>query len=177
MVLKVRQDDFVAGAEVRPRPCVRDEVDRFRRAPCENNLLVALRIQKAGNLAAHVFVDISRFLRQRMHAAMHVCIVLLVELDERLDHLNRLLRGRGVIQVHERVAVNRSLQDGKVAADPLDIEHSLALLSCSARSPGRRISRRREPPPHIYAPVSLRAGSAVCRCERRTGRRGAGTRS
>ena len=56
---------------------------------------------------------------------MDVGVVVLVVVHERVDDLARLLRGRGVVQVHERLAVHLALEDGEVFADGFDVKHEL----------------------------------------------------
>src|SRR5690348_8207375 len=61
-----------------------------------------------------------------MHAAVHVGVVFAVVTDNGVQDLLRLLRGGGVIQVHQRLAVHSLRQDRKVAAHPL---HVVAVMS------------------------------------------------
>src|SRR5690242_13618766 len=66
-----------------------------------------------------------------MHAAVHVGVVFAVVANNGIQHLPRLLRGSGVIQVHQRLAVHLLPQDGEVAAHPL---HIVAAMSGSQRT-------------------------------------------
>ena len=53
---------------------------------------------------------------------MDVGVVVLVVVVDRLDHRARPLAGRGVVEIHERLAVDLLVQDREVAADALDVE-------------------------------------------------------
>jgi len=53
--------------------------------------------------------------------------ILPVEAQERVDHLLRLLRRRGIVEVDERLAVESLRQRGKIRADPRRIETAAGL--------------------------------------------------
>ena len=53
---------------------------------------------------------------------MDIGAIHLVKFADGVDHRERLLRGGGVIQVHQRLAVDRLLQDREILADLLHVE-------------------------------------------------------
>src|SRR5207245_2186390 len=59
---------------------------------------------------------------QGMDAAVNVGVDLRVVAGEGLDHRLRLLRGRGVVEIDERLAVHLLAEDGKIAPHLLDVE-------------------------------------------------------
>ena len=82
---------------------------------------------------------------QRVYAPVHVGVDRGVVGALGLDHAARLLAGRSVVEVHQRLAVHQLLQDGELCAELLHVEdwfeyfrfHSLQ--SCS---PPRRQARK-----------------------------------
>src|SRR3954454_5926688 len=95
-------DDFVAGADVLPAPRLRDEIDALSRAAREDDFLFIARVDEALHGRARFFVRVGRGLAEVMHAAMNVRILLGVVADDAIDHLPRLLRRRGVVEIDER---------------------------------------------------------------------------
>ena len=53
---------------------------------------------------------------------MHIGVVVLVVVPERIDHRPRLLRRRGVIEIDQRLAVHLLVEDREVLADRIPIE-------------------------------------------------------
>ena len=124
VVLHLGDDDLVARLQVRAPPRVRDQVERLRRRAREHDLALPGRTDERGDLRARAFVQLSRLFGQRVHAAVHVRVVMLVEVDEAVDHAPRLLRRGRVVQPDERlVAVHAALEDREVLANDLGIEH------------------------------------------------------
>ncbi len=74
-------------------------------------------VDEAAGLHARGLVGGRRLFGERVQAAVDVGVVVLVVVHERVDHLARLLRGRGVVEVHERLAVHLPVEDGEVFAD------------------------------------------------------------
>ena len=57
-----------------------------------------------------------------MRGAMHVGIFARVEMGDAVDHGLRLLRGRGVVEPDQRLAVDIFVQDREVAAEDMRVE-------------------------------------------------------
>ena len=56
-------------------------------------------------------------------AAVDVGVVFGVDIDQRVDHLLRALRGGGVVEIDERLTVGPTEgEDGKIVAQPIDVE-------------------------------------------------------
>ena len=99
----------------------------------EDQLVLALRVEESARLGAGLLVRGCRALAELVDAAVDVGAIHLVELADGVDHRERLLRGGGAIQIHQRLAVDRLLEDRKVLADPLHVEsgRKLATEACS----------------------------------------------
>ena len=104
------------------------------------------RVQEPADGGARLLERVGRALAEPVHAAMHVGVLLDVELRQSIDHDLRLLRRRRVVEIDERLAVNVLAQEGKVPADrrrrPTPPFGSLALRgSHPDRAQGTRILR------------------------------------
>src|SRR5206468_9437830 len=64
-----------------------------------------------------------------MDGAVDVSVVVLVVVDERIDHLPRLLRSRSVVQIDKRLAIHLPLQDREILAYALNVERHAAASS------------------------------------------------
>ena len=122
VVLELRDDDEVAWPEVREAPGVGDEVDRLGRVAGEDHLARRRRVDELRELAARALERRRRALRERVDAAVHVRVRGLVERGHRVEHLPRLLGGRGRVQVRERMPVELLLEDREVRAQTVRVE-------------------------------------------------------
>ena len=112
-------------------------------------------IDERADLLARLLVGVGRLDRERVHAAVDVRVGPPIHVGDRLDDGLRLLRRRRVVEVDERVAVNRAREDREVAAERLDVEGRAA--------PSGRLANR-EDGAHTRAP---RIASASARGSRR----------
>ena len=80
------------------------------------------RVHEAPRLLARALVQRRRFLRQRVHAAVHVGVVGARVVRDRVDDRRRLLRRGGVVEVGEGVAVDPARERGKVGAHADQVE-------------------------------------------------------
>ena len=85
------------------------------------------RIEKPLKGGARLFVDLRRALAEPVDAAMDVGVLLGVVAGQAIDHGLRLLRRRGVVEVHERLAVDPLPQDREVLTDRRHIQRGCAL--------------------------------------------------
>ena len=92
VMLRFRQQDFVARSEVGAPPRERDQIDRFRGIARENDLAARSGIDEPGDLLARAFVLLGRFFAQRVNAAMHVSVSGAIVMIHRFDHGAWLLR-------------------------------------------------------------------------------------
>src|SRR2546426_12329970 len=133
----------VTTLHVGPAPRGGHEIDRLRGAARENDGFAGPRVHEAGDGGAPGFVRFGGLNGQRVGAAMHVRIVEVVVVLNRVEHLAGLLARRGIVQVDQALAVLFSGENREVGANAYGIEHqSLAdsvvtgspLFSSAARS-------------------------------------------
>jgi hypothetical protein len=110
VVLHGRDHHLVAGGEAGAAIGVSHQVDRLRDAPHEYHLVRLCRIDEALQLHPGPFKRFGGLLAQLVHAAVNVGVVPLVVLLERIHHGAWLLRGRGVVEVRQRLPVPLLLQ-------------------------------------------------------------------
>ena len=72
VVLHLGQDDKVTGFEVRTRPCVSDQVDRFSGIARVNDLSSMRRIDELRDLLTRSFVQRGRLFGKGVHAAVNI---------------------------------------------------------------------------------------------------------
>ena len=77
---------------------------------------------KARTFSRAPFVQLVDLLGERVDAAMDVGVVLLVGVDDRLDHLPRPLAGGRVVEIHQRHAVvDRAGENRKIRPKRLGV--------------------------------------------------------
>ena len=114
MVFHFGDDDLIPGAEPAPAVALRNQVDSFRCPAHEDDFLVGCGVDEGLYSFPGRLVGFRRLFAQGMHAAVDVGIVIAIVFVQRLDDLARLLRGGGIVQVHQGLAAHGLLQDGKV---------------------------------------------------------------
>ncbi len=125
VMFQAGDDDFVARFDVVAAPALRDQVDAFGGSANEDDLFGGARVEEPLHLGARLFVGLRGALAKLMHAAVDVGAIHFVELDDGVDDGARLLRGGGVIEIDERLAVDGLLEDGEILADLLDVESGM----------------------------------------------------
>ena len=83
-------------------------------------------VDEALHRRAGVFERLGGALAEQVDAAVHVRVVLAVVGRQRVEDRTRLLGRRGVVQVHERLAVHGLPKNGKVLADAAHVEADLS---------------------------------------------------
>jgi len=121
MVLEFREQDLVTAVESE-REDVGHEVDALGAAADEDDLVGAGRAEEVGHRAAGGLVGVGGPGGERVGAAMDVGVVVGVEMGEGVDHNLRLLRGGGVVEPGQRLAVDTLGEDREVAADGFHVE-------------------------------------------------------
>jgi hypothetical protein len=121
VVLHLGEHHGVAGADVRPPPRVRDQVDRLGGVLREDDLLVA-RAEVAGDPPAGPLERVGRLLAERVDGAVDVGVVLGEPGVHRVEHRLRLLRGVRAVEVAERPAAELPPQDRELLGHALGVE-------------------------------------------------------
>ena len=106
MVLKPRDQDFVSCANVAPAPGLCRQVDGLGSAADEHDFVHRRSVEKASNFLAGRFVGIGRAPGEGVRGPMDVGILVFVEGPKALDDAARFLGGGGIVQPHQRFAVN-----------------------------------------------------------------------
>src|SRR2546421_34226 len=120
-------DDLVARAYELASIAVHHQIDAFGRAAHEDTLARFTRIDEAFDLFTRALVSGRSFLAQVVNASVNVR-VFLFEIDAAAinDDLRNLRRGR-VIQIDERLTVDRLPQHREILADTFDIPRRFSL--------------------------------------------------
>ena len=146
VMFESRDQNLIARLHARADERLRNEVDGLRRTAHEDDLFRVTRIDESANHIASAFVGVRRALTQGVHATVDVGVVVFVIVADRLDHLAGALAGGGVVQIHERFAIDPLIEDGEVATDRFDVERIACRQGASAHalllSPEKRSSRR-----------------------------------
>ena len=124
VVFQRRNQNLIAGLEARARKALRHQIHRLGRAADENDFLGVASIDEPPHGLAGAFIRIGGALAQRMNATMHVGMIVLVITADRIDHGFGPLAGRGVVQVHQRLAIDVLMQHREVATNRGDVELS-----------------------------------------------------
>ena len=163
VVLDRRDKHLVTRPEPGPAEALCDEVHTLRRAPYVHDLARLGRVEEALPGDPCSLVEPGRALAQVVHAAVDVGVVLGVEAGDGVDHLPRLLRRGGVVEVHEGPAVGDGLAEQReVRPHAFDVER------CARRGAEQGPPRRRHPARLAGAP-SNRSRTMASSCARSSG--------
>ena len=136
-MLHFRQQDDITRAKKFPAPRLRHQIDAFGRPAGEDDLVGRRSADVFRDVLAGSFVSFRRARAQLMQAAMHVGVVMLVVIPQRIQHRLRLLRCRGAVEVDQGMAVGPLAQDREILAHSLPIYaaagHLVHSLICSTR--------------------------------------------
>lgn len=105
VVLHLVEQDFIPGLEELATPGLSDQIDRHRRAGCEDDLRRVLGVDEPSDFFASRFQFNGHAVAELMDAAMHVRVAGLVDFANLVDDRLRLLRGGSVVEVRERGSV------------------------------------------------------------------------
>ena len=137
VVLELGDEHEVAGAEVVEPPGVGDQVQGLGRVADEDDLPHRRRVDERARLLARSLEGRRRALAELVDAAMDVRVRRLVEVRHRVEHLPRLLRARGRVEVGERLAVEVLLEDREVGAELGGVERRRDLNGHVSTVPSR----------------------------------------
>ena len=101
------------------------QVDGLGGATGKDDLIGGGGIDEGAHALARCLVQPRGLLREEVYAAMHIGVHRVVLLGDGVDHRARLLRGGSIVEVHERLAIDRAVKDGEVATDSVYIVHRL----------------------------------------------------
>ncbi len=127
VMLEVRDQDLIAGAQLYPAPGARNQVDRFGRTAGKDDLACLARIDEAAHGFARCLESDGGLLAQRVDAAMHIGVAARGVVLGGLEDGPRLLRGGCAVEVDERPAVYLAAQNRKIGAYPLGAQQALGV--------------------------------------------------
>ena len=120
-MLHFGEQDHIAGLQIFCAPRTGDEIDALGRSARENNFVGIPGIDEFGRPCSRRFKRRRGAIAQFMDAAMDVGVVVLVVMNERVDHRSWFLRGRRVVEIDQRLAMDLLVEDGKILAQLLPI--------------------------------------------------------
>ncbi len=126
VVVHLRRDNLVVSVQVLADP-VRDEVDALGRVLREHHLLAAVGADELGDAVVRLLVGDRGLVAEFVDAAVDVRVVVGVELLEDVVHLFGRMRGGGVVEVRERVAVHPAFENGEVVANRRGVEGHISV--------------------------------------------------
>jgi hypothetical protein len=135
VVLHVREDHHVAGAQARAAPCLGDEVERLGRVLGEHDLVGVRRVHEPGHGAPGALVGVGRLGGEAVGAAVDRRVRRLHEARHGVDDAARLLGRVRRVEVHDRCALDLPVEEGELLLDRGDVEPGqLGHVPTSARN-------------------------------------------
>src|SRR6185295_6877734 len=121
MMLHDGDHDLVAGLDVGLAPGRRHEIDRLGGIAGKDDLFGTRSVEELCYLGAATLVSLGRRVGEVMQAAMYVGVFALVGFRHAVEHGGRLLRGSGVVEIDQRLAVNLHRQRGEILPHAGDV--------------------------------------------------------
>ena len=125
VVLHAGDQHLVALLQQQLPQAERRQVHACRGATGEDHLVRMLRVDVLTDGLPRGLLRFGGLGAQRMHTAVHVGVDRGVVGALGLDHAARLLAGRGVVEVHQWLAVHQLLQDRELRTQLFDVERLL----------------------------------------------------
>ena len=122
MVLHGGDKHFIAGLHLRAPESLRHEVDAFRRAAHEDDFARVGGVEEFLDGQPRGLILFGRVLGKKVDAAMDVGVAALVVARDRINHRARFLGRGGVVEIHERIAMNFLVKDRKIGAHTFDVK-------------------------------------------------------
>ena len=126
VVLEPRRQHLVTGPDPEPPERLRDQVHRLGGAAREHDLGGVGGAEKATHGVAHALEPLRGGDAERVHGAVDVGGVTRVDAAHGLQHGVRLLRGRGAVEVDQRMAVHALRQRRELRAHPRHVDRERA---------------------------------------------------
>ena len=122
VVFHFGEENHISSAKKFSAPGLRDQIDALGRAAREDDFIGASCAEICRHALPRFLVRFSRAGTQFVETAMHIGVVVLVIMPERIDHGARLLRCRRVIEIDQRMTVRFLIEDRKILADDTPID-------------------------------------------------------
>src|SRR5260370_27925562 len=137
-MLEVADHHLVAGLQMGGAPALGDQVDRLGRAAHKDDLALVGGVEEGTHGLPRLLEPVGRARAQLVDAAMHVGVVVAIELGDAVDDLARLLRAGAGIEEHQ---AGIALEDRELAPELARIEPAHFYSSKLPSRPARRRSR------------------------------------
>ncbi|QTK78267.1 hypothetical protein AT6N2_C0356 [Agrobacterium tumefaciens] len=121
VVLHDRDDDLVALADLGHAVAIGNRIDRLGRGFGEDDLVHRTGVQEPAHFFARRFIGVGCGIGEEMQAAMHVCVLICISMRNGVDHHLRLLSGRAVVEIDQRLAIDLARQDREILAHGFDV--------------------------------------------------------
>src|ERR1700754_1066414 len=105
MVFHPRDQDTVSGLQELLAKTGRNQVDRLCRTPGKDHLMSKGRIDIFSHLPASILIGICSQLAEVMDTTVYIAVDRIVIFIHRLQYGGGLLSSRGIVQVHQGMAV------------------------------------------------------------------------
>src|SRR5262245_58700747 len=133
------QQDHVSFANEFSTPRLCHEVDALGRAAREDDLVRTCRADVLRDASPRAFIRVGGAPAQRVESAMHIRVVVLIKIPQRLDHWAPLLRTRSAIKVYQVMAAHLLTQDREILAKAVPIDSGgsklvHAIICCTRRN-------------------------------------------
>src|SRR6185312_11012987 len=111
------EKNLIAGFDVPVAPGARNEIYGLSRAARKNDFLGAAGIEKTRYALPRRLECRSRAIAQFMNASMHVGIVQLVKIPQRINNRVRFLAGGRIVEINQRMTVDGLMQCRKIITE------------------------------------------------------------
>src|SRR5437667_9250190 len=121
-MLHHRQQDHITLTNKFSAPRLRDEIDALGRSAREHDLVCTRCADVVCDAPPRFFVSLNCARTEQMQPTMHVGVLMLVKIPERLDHCPRFLRGCGAIEIDQGMPVRPLAENREISADRIPID-------------------------------------------------------
>ena len=137
VVLHLADNNVIALVQEPFAPGIGYGIDRSGSTRSKDNLLARCGTNECAHALTSLLVELGSLRRELMHTTMYIGILLAVQTIHRLDNALGLLCRCTTIEIDERLAVYRALQNGEISAYALYIHYNLSSfeVNSSARIP------------------------------------------
>src|SRR5690348_11913733 len=117
-------ENFISCTHALPPEAAGHQIDGFRGAANKDYFLVVAGVQETLNRHAGIFVGPGGPLAELVDAAMNVGTVMAVEALFGFNHRQWFLAGGGIVEIDERLAMDRLVKNREILPHPLDVNGS-----------------------------------------------------
>src|SRR5271166_2121727 len=117
VMLHDAENDLVARADILQSIARRGKIDRLGRGAREYDLLGSGRVQETSHALPRRLIGLGGGIGEIMQPSMDIGVFVLIRMSNSIEDGLRLLRGGGIVQIHERLAVGPLREDRKVRSE------------------------------------------------------------